>query len=89
MHFKVRLCLLNRPQVHLTKGNLPMDTSDIGTSNLFQQLDNYSWNTDEEFQIGLASILGQNPSEEQAEDLTLKAKCFYYARYSPQDFSFA
>ena len=47
----------------------------------FQQLDNYPWDSDPEFQSGLQAILGSNLSTEQAERLTLRARCFYFARY--------
>lgn len=47
---------------------------------LFRQLDNYPWEADVEFQSGLVAILGSDPSCEQAESLTLRAQCFYYAR---------
>ncbi|MCJ1259604.1 hypothetical protein MMC24_007443 [Lignoscripta atroalba] len=55
-------------------------------SQLFQQLDTYPWDTDEEFQTGLRAILGPNPSPEQAEQLTIRARCFYYSRqaFRPQ-----
>jgi len=48
---------------------------------LFQQLDTYPWNSDEEFQSGLQAILGPNSNSEQAEPLTLRARCFYYSRH--------
>lgn len=47
----------------------------------FQQLEDYAWDSDPEFQSGLQAILGTNPSAEQAEHLTLRARCFYFARY--------
>lgn len=47
---------------------------------LFEQIDSYPWDADEEFQSGLRAILGPNPAPEQAEQLTLRARCFYYAR---------
>lgn len=47
----------------------------------FQQLEDYDWESDPEFQSGLQAILGSNPSPEQAEHLTLRARCFYLARY--------
>ena len=47
----------------------------------FQQLEDYAWDSDPEFQSGLQAILGPNPSAEQAEHLTLRARCFYFARY--------
>ncbi|MCJ1391468.1 hypothetical protein MMC18_004332 [Xylographa bjoerkii] len=47
---------------------------------LFRQLDTYPWASDKEFQNGLRAILGPNPRPEQAEQLTLRARCFYYAR---------
>ena len=54
------------------------DASDI---QLFQKLENYPWDSDEEFQSGLKAILGPSPSPLQAEQLTLRARCFYYSRY--------
>ncbi|MCJ1377198.1 hypothetical protein MMC17_000290 [Xylographa soralifera] len=47
---------------------------------LFHQLDIYPWASDEEFQSGLRAILGPHPKPEQAEQLTLRARCFYYSR---------
>ena len=47
---------------------------------VYEQLDKYSWNTDDEFQNGLRAILGSNPTPEQMENLTLRARCFYYSR---------
>ena len=46
----------------------------------FEQLNSYDWDSDEEFKMGLAAILGPNPSPEQAARLTLRARCFYFAR---------
>lgn len=48
---------------------------------VFQQLEDYAWDTDPEFQSGLQAILGPNPSAEQSEYLTLRARCFYFSRY--------
>ena len=48
---------------------------------LFEQLDSYDWDSDEDFKNGLEAILGANPSPEQAAELTLRARCFYYDRY--------
>jgi hypothetical protein len=53
------------------------------TSELFQQVDKYPWNTDAEFQTGLNAILGNSTSQEQRDELALRARCFYYARYGP------
>ncbi len=50
---------------------------------LFEQLETYDWATDAEFQSGLQAILHSNPSSEQAEHLTLRARCFYYSRQVP------
>ena len=47
----------------------------------FQQLEDYPWDSDPVFQSGLQAILGLNPSKEQVEHLTLRARCFYLARY--------
>lgn len=48
---------------------------------VFQQLETYPWASDPEFQSGLRAILGQDPSQEQAQHLTLRARCFYFSRY--------
>ena len=47
---------------------------------VFQQLEQYPWASDLEFQGGLQAILGPNPAPEQAEQLTLRARCFYFSR---------
>lgn len=47
----------------------------------FQQLDGYPWDSDSEFQSGLLAILGSDPAPDQAELLTLRARCFYFSRY--------
>ena len=54
------------------------------TSNggVFEQLEAYPWDTDPEFQSGLQAILSQSPSPDQAQQLTLRARCFYFARYA-------
>ena len=57
-----------------------METGDSNEGTFFQQLEDYPWGSDAEFQSGLAAILGPEPSPEQAERLNLRAKCFYYAR---------
>ncbi len=52
-----------------------------GNHSIFQQLEDYAWASDAEFQSGLQAILGTNPAPEQAEQLTLRARCFYLSRY--------
>lgn len=52
-----------------------------GDHSIFQQLEEYPWTSDAEFQSGLQAILGTNPASEQAEQLTLRARCFYLSRY--------
>ena len=47
---------------------------------LFQELEKFPWDRDEEFQAGLQAILGPDPAPEQRDHLTLRARCFYYAR---------
>ena len=53
----------------------------------FSQLSTYPFDTDTEFQSGLATILGHpgmsaTPEEiSQSHDLILQAQCFYFARY--------
>jgi hypothetical protein len=58
------------------------DSSSLDSSYLFHQLDNYPWNDDQEFQNGLKAILGSTQDQAQLEHLTLRAKCYYYARKS-------
>lgn len=59
---------------------VPASTS----TSLYEQLDSYDWDADGEFQSGLAAILqvqaGSTTSTEQREELTLRARCFYFAR---------
>ncbi|KAF2723175.1 hypothetical protein K431DRAFT_220528 [Polychaeton citri CBS 116435] len=50
------------------------------TSLLYSQLDAYPWDTDLEFQGGLQAILGSVQDPQQAEHLTLRARCYYFAR---------
>lgn len=56
--------------------------SSLDSSYIFSQLDNYPWDDDQEFQGGLKSITGSTEDQAQLEHLTLRAKCFYYARKS-------
>jgi hypothetical protein len=49
-------------------------------SSVYEQLDSYPWDSDQEFQGGLTAILGNDPPAEQASELTLRARCFYYQR---------
>jgi hypothetical protein len=58
------------------------DSLSLDSSYLFHQLDNYPWNDDQEFQNGLKAILGSTQDQTQLEHLTLRAKCYYYARKS-------
>jgi hypothetical protein len=55
-------------------------SDDLGSTYVFSQLDAYPWDTDEEFQGGLRAILGSVQDPSQVEHLTLRAKCYYYAR---------
>ncbi|MCJ1477291.1 hypothetical protein MMC13_005962 [Lambiella insularis] len=54
--------------------------SPLSFTPIFHLLDTYPWSTDPEFQHGLRAILGPPPSPSQAEQLTLRARCFYYSR---------
>ena len=56
------------------------DTESLDVT-LFPQIEEYPWNSDEEFQSGLRAILGNISNPEQVEQLTLRAQCFYYSRY--------
>jgi hypothetical protein len=61
---------------------------DLDRTFLYHQLDSYPWSTDEEFQGGLRAILGSVQDPAQVEHLTLRAKCYYFARKAgtPVDF---
>ncbi|EKG19722.1 MYB DNA-binding domain protein [Macrophomina phaseolina MS6] len=50
---------------------------------IYAQVDNYPWDTDAEFQSGLGAILGSTASQDQAVELALRARCFYYSRKLP------
>ena len=58
------------------------ETQDIGLGNtyLYHQLDEYPWDEDQEFQGGLRAILGAVQDPAQVDHLTLRAKCYYFAR---------
>lgn len=56
--------------------------SSLDSTYLYNQLDNYPWDDDQEFQGGLKAILGSTQNQEQLAHLTLRAKCYYFARKS-------
>jgi len=51
-----------------------------GLNDVYEALERYNWDDDVEFQSGLSAILGSNSTPEQAAELALRARCFYYAR---------
>lgn len=55
-------------------------TQKPANKDLFQALESYPWDSDQEYQHGLQAILGSDPDQEQAKHLIMRAKCFYYAR---------
>lgn len=58
-----------------------MSVATDGLNDVYESLERYNWDDDVEFQSGLSAILGSNSSPEQASELALRARCFYYARY--------
>ncbi|EME47806.1 hypothetical protein DOTSEDRAFT_69667 [Dothistroma septosporum NZE10] len=62
--------------------------TELDSTLIFHQLDSYPWAEDEEFQGGLRAILGSVQDPQQVGHLTLRAKCYYYARKAgtPVDF---
>ena len=58
----------------------PPPNTSVRDASIFQQIEDYPWHSDTEFQSGLRAILGQDPSQSQAEHLTLRARCFYFSR---------
>lgn len=57
-----------------------MSVATDGLDDVYAALETYNWDDDAEFQSGLNAILGSNTSPEQAAELALRARCFYYAR---------
>jgi len=53
---------------------------DSSPNELYEHLDAYDWDNDAEFQGGLRAILGSSNSPEQIEHLTIRARCYFYAR---------
>lgn len=51
-----------------------------GLNDVYEALERYSWDDDVEFRAGLSAILGSNSTPDQAAELALRARCFYYAR---------
>ena len=47
---------------------------------IYRRLHTYDFDKDEEFKSGLSAILASATSPEQLKELTLHAKCFYFAR---------
>ncbi len=66
-----------------TRSDMATETDlndDLEGTYLFHQLDAYPWDDDQEFQGGLRAILGSVQDPAQVAHLTLRAKCYYYAR---------
>lgn len=58
-------------------------TPQIAADRLFRQVESYDWQSDAEFQSGLAAILGPAGAGrvgDQTVELTLRARCFYFTR---------
>lgn len=55
-------------------------SASTGPNAINAAVDRYPWDDDQEFQAGLRAILGTNSTPEQAAELTLRARCFYYSR---------
>lgn len=69
------------PHSHASPLSFAMSVSAAdGLNDVYEALENYNWDDDVEFQSGLSAILGSNSTPEQASELTLRARCFYYAR---------
>jgi hypothetical protein len=71
------------PHVHVLQPSPAMSAAGAadGLNDVYEALERYNWNDDVEFQAGLNAILGSNSTPEQATELALRARCFYYARY--------
>jgi Tfp pilus assembly protein FimT len=56
------------------------ESSHSNNQALFENLENYPWSSDEEFQAGLRAILDTDTGRQNTEALTVQARCFYYSR---------
>ena len=65
-----------------------MSVAADGLNDIYEALERYDWDNDIEFQAGLQAILGSNSTPEQAAELALRARCFYYARYGCYSIAF-
>lgn len=76
-------CTFQRLHTHASPSPFAMSVAGPadGLNDVYEALENYNWDDDVEFQSGLSAILGSNSTPEQAAELTLRARCFYYARY--------
>ncbi|KAI5207797.1 hypothetical protein E4T39_01693 [Aureobasidium subglaciale] len=54
--------------------------SPVDATAVFQKLDSYDWDHDNEFQAALASILRSASTPEQTAHLTVRARCYYFTR---------
>lgn len=57
-----------------------MSVATDGLNDVYAALERYNWDADAEFQSGLSAIVGSNSTPEQASELALRARCFYYSR---------
>ena len=46
---------------------------------VFKKIEQYPWDSDEEYKQGLEVVLTQDTSWAQPLELTLKARCFYFS----------
>lgn len=63
----------------MTTQQTPTVTPPAPETSVFEQIESYPFSTDQEFQSGLSTILSSNPTQDP-ELLTLRARCFYFAR---------
>lgn len=69
------------PHLHVRPRLAAMSVAAAGQDDVYESLEQYAWDDDAEFQSGLSAILGSNASPEQASELALRARCFYFARH--------
>jgi hypothetical protein len=56
------------------------ESSHSNNQTLFENLENYPWSSEEDFQIGLRAILDTDTGQQNTDALTVQARCFYYSR---------
>ncbi|KAI9820923.1 MAG: hypothetical protein M1826_000798 [Phylliscum demangeonii] len=58
----------------------PSARATLDPERLYQQVEAFGWSEDRQFQAGLSKLLHDRSPAEQVDEVTLRARCFYYSR---------